>query len=395
MSTNFLKHQHPHFAAQQARYQLAGAFYSGEGVHAYIKQHKQGESKDSYAARVELAQFQPYLSTVLDSLAGILFQQPQERSWGFLGDPETPGTEAYRLSRDIHQGMNFETMLRRLAVDLLLFQDVWVLVDGDRVRVLPPTSVPNWIDGPEPAAIVKEVVDIRASIYDEPKQADQYVLYTPQGWTRYQDKSGTAVQVASGLYSESGRQYTGRNGRPTLPIFKVSLPWRRYVAHSLAESARVLYNSESELDHRLRSMSFSKLVISGDDEFFKSQVDALKKGSNVLQRLEEFGGHEYVSPSADGLEVAGAHLEKKQKAFFKLAFDLISLEGSVQKTATEVALERSAGLASALAMVTSTMEDADSQILWLLAQSLSDRPAEWPSLSTTWPSDMASVKMTV
>ncbi len=392
----FLQHQHPDYAAMQAAWQLTRSMYAGDGARAHLLQHRQGESRQSYEERVALAQFQPYVASVIDSLAGMLFQRPPRRDWGFMGDPETPGAEAHRLSRDVHGGMNYDVMLRRLAIELLLHQSVWILVDGDRVRLLPPTGVPNWHEnGVLQAAVVKEVVDARASIHDAPRQIDQWVVYTADGWTRYQDKPGAAVQVAAGAYSETGRVYVDRAGRRAPPIFRVELPWRRYVAHSLAESAKSLYNAESELDSRLRQMSFAKLVISGDDSFFDAQVEALRKGSNVLQRLPDWGDHSYISPSSSGLDAAMAHLKTKQQNFFKLAWDLVSLEGGVQKTATEVALERSSGLAGALAMVAAAMEEADGGILWLLAQSLSERPADWASTSASWPYDYTSVTIQV
>lgn len=385
---SFLKYRHPHVAATEARWQLCKTFYTGEGAASYLVRHEQGESSTSFEERARLAQFVPYVSTVIDTLAGVLFERESDvvRSWGFLGDPDTPGTEAYRLSRDTGGGLNYGTMLRRTAIDLLLYNEIFLLIDGEQVRTLSPLSVPNYLErnGRIESALVREVVDTRTSITEEPETIDQFVLYEPEGWTRYREDKGAAVAVSSGRYSESGRMYVDRTGAAIPPLVRVALPWRRYVAYMLAESARVLYNMESDRDSLLRSASYPKLVISGDDDHFIEQAEGLKKGSNVLQRLEEYGDHSYIAPPTGGIEVAGSTLRDKQADFYRHAWDLISAEGQVQKTATQVALERSAGLSSALSMIAATMEEIESNVLWLLAQSLSDRLSDWSSLTADW-----------
>lgn len=395
--SNWLKYESPHYASMSAKWQRTHTLYTGEGAGSLLVQHRQGESDQSFRERVQLASFLPYTATVIDSLVGALFEKEAaiERDWGFMGDPDTPGTTAYHLSRDIDgSGMNYSTMLRRAATDLIVFNELFVLVDGERVRLLSPLSVPNYLEqsGRLTAGLVKEVVDGRTSIFSEPESVEQYVLYTAQGWTRWQDRQGTPVQVASGLYSESGRLYAGRDGEPMPPLVRITLPWRRYVAYALAENHRALFNSESDRDALVRAASYPKLVLSGDDQFFSEQVENLKRGSNVLQRLSEFGDHSYIAPPVEGIEAANATLETKQRAFYQAGWDIISAEGQVQKTATQAALERSAGLAGALAMIAATMEELDGQILWLLAQSVSDREAAWASVSADWGAiDFASV----
>lgn len=298
------------------------------------------------------------------------------------------------------------TALRcRLALTLLLFDWAWILVDGPaahreaHVKIIDPTSVPNWLDGRE--VLVRESVDTRSSLREKVKQQQQYVLYGIEGWERYRlsrdtglaIEGATEILIGSAPYSEAGRVYVSRSGVPMPPVFQVKSPFRRYIAHQLARHERVVANIESDRDALQRNTSYPKLVLSAQDELFDKLVKQLKKGSNVLQELpsETGGEHRYISADPSGIEVSTATLEQKRKAFRETAFRLYDAEGRLQQTATAAAMKRSSGLAAALALLAETMAEAESTMLHLLAQAYDDRPGAWAETGCTWPTDYSSV----
>src|SRR5690606_5814026 len=202
------------------------------------------------------------------------------------------------------------------------------------------------------------------------------------------------VMIGAALYSETGRVYMSRSGSPMPPIFRIQLPFARYVAHQLAKREMILTNMTSDRDHLQRSTSYPKLVITAADELFDKMTKSLMKGSSVLQELPEHaGGHRYINPSAEGITVSTATIEAKTKHFYSTAFRLIDAEGRASRTATEAVMERSNGLAAALSMIAASMQEAESTLLHLLAQAYSDRESEWDRADSTWPTDYQNVKL--
>lgn len=396
----WLEHENPHYANMLAKWQLTRAFYSGIDTEGYLLMHRQGESESAYRERVELAHFNAYLGDVIDSLAGLLFEKEDEvvRDWGGLGSPDTDGTIAHRIWTDCDaQGTNYSTLLRRFAVQVLLHQEMFCLVDAPvgsreaRIRLIPPTDVPNYLPDMT-QVVVRESVDERVSLTEKPEPQTQLVVYTPQGWTRYRKSAGgQGVVVAEGTYSDTGRGYINRHGEPIPPIFRIELPFVRYVAYQLARSARVLYNTESDRDNLQRAASYPKIVLSADDDLYDKLVGELRKGSNVLQRDPSYGDHYFIAPQTDGVQAATEVLDKKVKRFYDSGWRLYDSEGKIHQTATGAALERSSGLASALAMIASTLEEFETTVLWLLAQSYSDKPAHWQKVSVQWPTNFISL----
>lgn len=399
----WLQYEHPRYSEVLPQWQLVRAFYTGENVTGYILQHKQGESKLAFDERKKLAHFHGFVGDIIDSLSGLLFEKEDEvvRDWGPLGSPEVAGTTAHRIWTDADgQGTNYSTLLRKLAIQVLIHQEMFVLVDAPegaqeaRIRLIPPTDVPNYL--PDMTQIVvRESVDERRSLTEKPDPQTQFVVYTPEGWTRYRmTAGGQEVVIAEGAYSDTGRVFLNRHGEPVPPIFRLRLPFDRYVAHQLADSARVLLNTESDRDNLQRAASYPKLVISGDDDHFNGQVEGLRKGSNVLHRLEAFGDHNYIAPPVTGVEAATTVLAKKIKQFYDSAWRLYDAEGKIHQTATGAALDRSSGLASALAMIAATLEEFETQSLWLLAQAYSDRPEDWHKVRCVWPMNFVRVELT-
>lgn len=391
---HFTQFEHPEYKKMLPKWQLVQQAYTGEDLGTWLVMNRLGEAESSFAERKQLATFLPYTASVVDALVGVAFadEHEVERSWGPLGDPTAAGSHAYELSRDADgQGTNYDTFLRQATIDLLLYERTYVFVDMDevtglpRLRRIPATAVPNWIGSPTTEAIIKEEADTRRSLMDEPRTAEQYLYVNPAGWARYQKgKEGEPVLIEEGNYSDH-RQWMDRHGRPTAPLIRIDLPWKRYVAYTLAAVHKAIYNQQSDADHRLRNSSYAKLVLALDDDAYEAQRKELAKGSNLLQLPpDNTAKHEYISPSTDAIDVAREGLKDKVQTFYATAFNLLNLEGQVQKTATEIVAERSTGLQAALSMISASIEDLDSACLYMMAQALTEDRAGWLATSSTW-----------
>ena len=394
MTKTWLRHENPHFSRTKADRALASAFYTGDGVAAHLRQYASGESKAAFTERQALAHADPHLALVIDTLAGMVMETPPERDFGALGDVDAPGTAAYALFRDADgTGTGYRALLQQAAIEALLYNEVWALVDPaatadgrgrPRVKLLPTLSVTDWVEGAGNGvaeALVKETVDGRRSVTAEPKTVEQYVLYTPQGWARYQEADGKAVLVGEGLYAaETGRVYVTRDGEPTAPVVRVRLPFRRYVAGQLAKSARALFSKRSDRDALQRAASYPKLVLTASDDEYTEIVDGLRKGANTL-RLDpaHTGSHAFIAPSMDGVRAATETLAQDTQAFYQTAFRLMEAEGRASRTATEAVLDRSSGLSAALGLVSAAMEELERGVLGMCEQVVSDRPSDWTS----------------
>lgn len=395
MSIDFSKRKHPHVAAMEAKWALTHAMYTAEGIEGYLVQHPQAESEKQFRARQQLLDFHPFTADTIRALIGSLFQKENEvhRTFGRLGSHETPGTIAHRLWRSVDQdGSNYSTMLRRAAETLLEYNELWCVVTKPgqeaRVRILPPTMVPDFT--PE-GVIVKSVEDKPRSILEEPGTQEVYTVYTLEGWQRYVMSDGRAVLQDEAPYNEGGRVFVDRSGGPALPIFRLTAPFSFYFAWQLAKSHRAMMNAESDRDALLRDANHPLLSLAvGDDEQFLNRLkESLREGARALPKHRELGDHEWLSPDTACIEAANATLEQKQKTFRETALQLFSSEGVV-RTATEVAAQKSTGLASALALLAARMEDFEMQVLHLLEQCYFDGGY---ASNCSWPTDYSGVSL--
>src|SRR5690606_7056116 len=101
---------------------------------------------------------------------------------------------------------------------------------------------------------------------------------------------------------------------------------------------------------------------------------------------------EYIAPDMGGVRTATEVLEKDEEAWYRSAFRLLEAEGDAQRTATEALLSRRSGLAAALGLVASAMEELENAALFLSEQALSDDPSRWTS-AVTYDKDYAGVSL--
>src|SRR5258708_26353750 len=93
----WLLRTHPEYEANLDKWTMAMEHYTGlvlepDRVIKYLPRKQQAESIEGYRERTGLADYTPHFSTVVDSLAGMLFSAEAEtnRDWAQLGDPDDP-----------------------------------------------------------------------------------------------------------------------------------------------------------------------------------------------------------------------------------------------------------------------------------------------------------------
>src|SRR5579859_1234377 len=131
--TNWLTFRHPLYDLLADRWQYAIDHYTGDvldsrKVLTYLPRKQTAEAIDAYRERTALADYTPHFSTVVDSIAGMLFavESAATRVWGppgdeeghfgGLGDPDDPTSEAGRLWDDADgAGGAWLSLWKRLA----------------------------------------------------------------------------------------------------------------------------------------------------------------------------------------------------------------------------------------------------------------------------------------
>jgi len=391
---------HPLYDKLLPRWQMVSDFYLGEvadenTARTYLVQRFQGEPLKAFNERVKVADYTPHLGTLIDTLAGMLFavEDRATRVWtgesgnDGLGDPNKKGTPAHRLMMDADgKGCGWLTLWRRCTLDIINTQFHWVLVDTVKgrhvVKLVPPTAVPNWVEGHNGPidVLMKERRDSRTRLDGEGiAEQETFIRWQINGWTRWvKDADGTPRQL-TGEGSRGSYAYVDRNGDPTLPIFPVQLPIRRYVAWLLAKKAAVIFNQESVRDFAIRVASFVKLVIGTEsEEQFGNLLKKIQAGENILPEGKEVGGaHRFISPVTDALANASEVLKTKIEDFWKSGFKMYA-DSAREKTATEVKQDVAAGVGAFLQLLKAAVDDAENGALWRLEQAeRSESPDSW------------------
>jgi hypothetical protein len=366
-------------------------------IELYLPRRAVGESMTAYRERVAMADSKPMFPLIVDSLAGMLFhvEGDANRDWHDedtgkgLGDPEKTGTISNRLIRDADgMGTGWGTIYKSLAIELGVCHTAWQAValmgTGPTARAVvvsyPALSVVNWIDDPTTGALtsvlVREEVDTRTSIRDEPTKTNEYKLFELDGWSTWRKDRNTKqpVMIDSGRYA-----YVDRYGNPTLPIYPVSLPMQRNVGYSLAKSANAMFNQASHLDHLLRTAMFPRLNVVANDEEYDKILDGLADGDNSLQNNPEHkaGLHAFISPSTDPAKVTSEILKEKIQEFFVSGFREYG-NAARMKTATQSKQDVASGVGAFLQLLKTAIDEAENTALYLVAQTeLKATPECW------------------
>jgi len=391
----WLEYQHPEYRRSWFKWYEAQAHYTGELLEEHQIEHflirkSSAESWEAYRERKNLADYTPHFSTAVDSLAGMLFQV-ENNAKRFTGSPAVPGLgDSKNLDEPFHRlwhnidgfGTNWITFFKQVAIELIHSHTAWIAIDtiqGDNgvARLWPAMSVTNWRweDGRLVEVVVEEVQDVRASIKDEPQFEERWVVYKLTGWERWRkdEKSGDPV-----LVDEGGYTFEDEMEQPILPIFPISLPMSRHVGWMMARKANVIFNKESERDHLLRAANFPFLLLVMADKQFRTALNKIRQGVRALQVDPSHGGnHSFIAPGSESATVATSVLERKVDEFYVTFFQSYG-DSARERTATEARQDVSAGVGAFLQLLKVAVDEAENNVMKLLAQ------IEFPADERRW-----------
>lgn len=397
---------HPAHAAILERLGYVLDHYTGavpERGEAYLVKHEQGESDAAYAERAKIATYTPHFAFAVDSLAGQLFakEDEAERECGdVLGDPEEEGTIMRALWQDADgAGTNWLTLWKQFAARLIACREWYVLVEGaapeggnGRTLLVDPRKVIDWIEvgGVVTEAVLAETVEVRGSVFDEPKAVAEYVVYRLDGWARYRSASG--VPMGSNLASlgggdpvlvdEGAYDYRSPSGQPVLPLRRISVPMQRDLGYVMARAASGLYNLQSTMDFRLWSACVNRLHIAIDPTVAtpKEVADGMREGHNLIV-TDANGSANYIHPSQEPAQASADILEKKVAAFYQTFFRGYADEGK-QATATQVMQDAAAGVEAFLVLLAGAVDEGEAFALRMLEQAQDSSAAKRAGEST-------------
>ena len=363
-------------------------------IDTYLIKRSQGETDDGYNERKSLADYTPFFAYVTESIVGRMFAVSDKnvRQWQGeqvqgLGDPKEPGTPAFIMSNNADGlGTNWEVFWKQASIDTPVYSRLWFVVDPKTdtrkqpaVRILNPLDVPDWYepDGHLTQVKVSDNDFIRDGIFELSENDEQYLVYELDGWTRYRkryvqatdEKTGRDItkeiveEVNSGAY-----YFEDRNGDQMLPIFYVDLPLRRNSGYILSKKNNVIFNKESDRDWLERTSNYQKLVHYADDDEFAQAAKRLSEGSNFIQGDKDASHRtEYISPDSAPATINRESLQQKIEHFLYVASKEYS-DSAKEKTATERRLDDAEGVGAFLELLSSTIDEAENRVLWLLEQ---------------------------
>lgn len=381
------------------KWEFALAHYSGDlldpaVVADYLFIKGQSESPEAYTERALLADYTPMFSTLIDSLAGMLFQVEEravrrfgtESSEG-LGDPKISGTIMHRLWRDIDgRGTDYMAFWKQVVIELVVTHKAWLIADTTKdddtkavLRMWPASRVVNWLyDGDTLThALVKHWVDSRRSLQDDPDLIPEWIEYTLFGWQRWRkDDKGKPIKVGE----LTRHNFFNESGDRILPIFPITLPMKRNVGWMMARKANVIFNKESERDALLRTANFPYLNLVASDKQFSAITQKMSKGSRALQVDPAHRGkaHHFIAPSAESAKIATDVLRRKVEEFFMSGFREYGDSSRDRVTATEVRQDVSSGVGAFLQLLKSGVDEAENGALLRIAQ------IELPNAKSRW-----------
>lgn len=406
---HYTENLHPEYILKSNRWQEALDHYTGDyatdKIDQYLFRKEQRETDQAFAERKKVADPQLHFSTAIDGLCGVMFSKAKDtkREWGGLGDPDDPGSVAYRLTNDADQeGTNWTSVFKQAAIKLAVTHNIWGLVDGIKMRttetgeqvedgdatihIIDPTAVINWYPstGKLQQVLVRERHDTRRSIFDSFPDQDTYILFTLDGWRRFRvatrrGENGQEELVEETLGEGEYEFYrTSDKKDRILPIFRVQIPMPRDVGFLLARKENAIFNMKSVRDFAVRILSFALLRLTANDmEEYNQIVETLMKGASVVGQFGDTSHpHDFISPDSSWLSEAASILKKDIEDFYQNAFKEYG-DAAAQRTATEIRLESQTGIEAFLSLLVGAVDEFENQCLWRLEQVYDLPPSQW------------------
>jgi hypothetical protein len=361
---------------------------------------RQGESKQEYLSRTDVASYVPHFQRAVLALAGMIIQNEKdaERSWsdglGSFGDMETP---AGRLGEDLDgEGTAWDVVKTQALVDSIGFQEIWTLVEGvDRtgpsqadarsdgsVKTMSPLAVKDWVRDRTGRLIevkVKSTRDPRTTVKDKPREQDIYTVYKTNGYEIWASEGDSAVNISGQMspqaeggtipYGPNGFQYQTRDGRAALPVYKTEVPVRAPVGYMMALFSEWLFNFRNVRNFHLWSSALARSFIEATDDNGRFDEELFQKVQDLLQEGSRFFPTElgYAAPPMDGAEVRNQTLKDEREDFYSVFFQSYG-QVATERTATEIRQDIAQSVGAYLTLQTESLDEWENDMMWRLAQ---------------------------
>ena len=372
----WLDHRHPEYTRNYRKWKYTMDHYSGDvldNLDIYLHKRSSGESDQAYQERKKVTNYLTHFPAIIESLAGVMstVDVKTERSFGDLGDYKDRSSIAGMLWVDANtNGDSWPNVFRKLSIHLMLTQTQWILVNPLRdktptVNIISPLSVVNWleVDGTIVQALMKNKVDARLSIEDDPTTTDEYVLYTLDGWTKYRVVNSEPVIVETGGY-----EYVDQSGNRVLPLFRSELPLSRQVGYMGARSYNSIWNNASLRNFLIRASSTPFMVVGMDDEAFEKTKEELGKGGRLINEgTEPNANTRFIAPSTSPADISDKIIRQETEELYISMFRDYG-DSAVEKTATEVSQNVSTGIGAFLNLLKTAIDEAETRAINLVTQ---------------------------
>jgi hypothetical protein len=384
---------------------FTGEYSDQERVKTYLLKRAFWEKDDAYKLRISAADPDMLFSLIIGSIVGQLFavESDEKRVWQRdgatqgLGSPTDPDTIIGRMWDNTDgAGTSWPVLWRRFATDLLVFQTLYVLVEGvgiheefdgegnyiqdvqigeAKITIIDPRMVTSKSPGARPSWVKVKHQVITGG--DDPRSPqtpeDQYTVYELTGWTRYRKTKGGEEIIGQGEYEF----YTTRDREElTLPIFAVRLPFPAYVAHYIARKAIALFNLESMRDTFLGESTTTHLIEEGDPMVYEMHKDDMAAG-DVHHNFAPGQKAYYIAPPDGPARLASDVITDKRQNLFISAYQQYG-NAAAETTATEIRQQARAGIEAFLSLFSASLEEAQNRATFLLEQVyFPDQPDTW------------------
>ena len=366
-----------------------------ENVKRYLLKRAHWEKKESLETRIAAADPNMDFSLLMGKIVGQAhmtedddtrqFEKDGTVGLGDVNDEDTPIGKIWKNADG--EGTNYPVLWRKYARKQLVYQWMYVLVDGledeiildaegreierksheARIKLIEPYMVLAKDNSPGLPSWMK--VKHRSSTggvdwTTQQEPIDYYTVYHHDGWQRFRkSESGTGeVLVAEGSYEF----YTDKDrAQRCLPIFLVKLPFEAYIAHYLARKSITIFNQESQRDKYIAEADVH-LVDEGAPVEFEARKDDIAAGEthhNVERGTKAY----YISPPSDPANLATEVIDKKRQMLWESAYQMYG-DAAKESTATEIRQEARSGIEAFLRQLVTTFDEAENQVAFLLEQ---------------------------
>lgn len=394
------------YKKQSPRWQIAKDFYDGDAfskdkISEYLQIKALREANEQYEERKKKADPELHFGTLIDSLNGSLHSNEDQTqvNWGSLGDPEDSKSIAYRLDNSINgKGLNFITQGKIVSGRMLLFREVWGLVDGitrdgegnqigdATIHVIDPLEIIDYeeddLTGRMNFVRVKRMITKRkAGLEDSNEMIPLYFDYTLEGWKKWvEDEKENQYTLDEGTYTFY--RTSERNSFDLiLPIFRIQLPITRNVGYLLALKSKSLFNRVSIRDFAEGNISFAMLNLAGTKDFIETNISNLSKGSSALYQTSEGNENKFISPPSEFLTEVNESIREDIKAFYINGFKMFN-DAARERSATESRIEHQTGIEAFLRLAIGALDEFDNMAMFLLEQVyFPETPSNWGEAS--------------